>query len=205
MNISVLSPRKRTQRYPPPPPPPNKMHCWRQTIAVSWFIHVKIPYHIRICGLFGARSSVEIKSNRLVGVLYGIQTWRICKKWIESYLKKKKTGKKLWHIWINFMQHLCISSLHLAYIRNSFWKTHFFITHICQECTDISTPYYTPRTTKLFGGGGGGGGGGGVYWFHSVRLSVRPASGVRSVAFSVLVGSISYVYILSSNFRRCVV
>ena len=29
---------------------------------------------------------------------------------------------------------------------------------------------YTPRTTKLLGGGGGGGG---VYWFHSVRPSVR--------------------------------
>ena len=48
----------------------------------------------------------------------------------------------------------------------------------------------------------------GVYWFHSVRpsvrLSVRPASCVRSVAPTVLVGSISYLYILSSNFRRCV-
>ena len=45
----------------------NEMHCWRQIIAnmirsmvVSWFIHVKISYHIRICGLFGATSSVEI-------------------------------------------------------------------------------------------------------------------------------------------------
>ena len=45
----------------------NKMHCWRQildsmfrSMAVSWFIHVKIAYHIRICGLFGAKSSVEI-------------------------------------------------------------------------------------------------------------------------------------------------
>ena len=49
----------------------------------------------------------------------------------------------------------------------------------------------------------------GVYWFHSVRpfvcLSVRPASRVRSVAPTVLVGSISYLYILSSSFRRCVV
>ena len=39
----------------------------------------------------------------------------------------------------------------------------------------------------------------------SVRPSVRPASRVRSVAPTVLVGSISYLYILSSNFRRCVV
>ena len=34
--------------------------------------------------------------------------------------------------------------------------------------------------------------------------SVCPASSVRSVAPTVLVGSISYLHILSSNFRRCV-
>ena len=49
---------------------------------------------------------------------------------------------------------------------------------------------------------------GGVYWFHSVRPSVgpsvRPTSCVRSVAPTVLVGSISYLYLLSCNFRRCV-
>ena len=39
----------------------------------------------------------------------------------------------------------------------------------------------------------------------SVCPSVRPASRVRSVVPTVLVGSISYSYILSSNFRRCVV
>ena len=33
----------------------------------------------------------------------------------------------------------------------------------------------------------------GVYWFHSVRPSIRPASRVRSVALTVLVGSISYL------------
>ena len=56
----------------------------------------------------------------------------------------------------------------------------------------------------------------GGYWFHSVCLSVclsvgpsvcpsvRPASRVCSVAPRVLVGSTSYLYILSSNFRRCV-
>ena len=43
----------------------------------------------------------------------------------------------------------------------------------------------------------------------SVRLSVhpsrvRPASHVRSVAPTVLVGSISFLYILPSNFRSCV-
>ena len=38
----------------------------------------------------------------------------------------------------------------------------------------------------------------------SVCPSIRPASRVRSVAPTVLVGSISYLYIISSNFRRCV-
>ena len=62
--------------------------------------------------------------------------------------------------------------------------------------------YHTPCTTKLLE----------VYWFHSilpsVHLSVRPsiyyASHVRSVVPTVLVGSISYLCILSSNFSRCV-
>ena len=48
------------------------------------------------------------------------------------------------------------------------------------------------------------GGWGWVYWFHSVRPSVRPTSRVRSIAPTVLIGSISYLYILSSKFRRCV-
>ena len=61
MNISVLSLEKNNLKIA------NKMHCWRQilanmfrSMAVSWFIHVKMPYHIRICGLFGVRSSVAI-------------------------------------------------------------------------------------------------------------------------------------------------
>ena len=55
-----------------------------------------------------------------------------------------------------------------------------------------------------------------LYWFHYIRPSIRPsvrptvhlsvcpASRVHSVAPTVLVGSFSYLYILSSNFRRCV-
>ena len=52
----------------------------------------------------------------------------------------------------------------------------------------------------------------GVYWFHLVRLSVRPSvclsvcgqNRVRSVSSTILVGSISYLHILSRNFRKCV-
>ena len=67
--------------------------------------------------------------------------------------------------------------------------------------------YYTYRTTKLLGGY--------IGFTLSVRLSVvrpsvprpshvRPASHVRSVAPTILVESISYLHILSSNFRRFV-
>ena len=46
-----------------------------------------------------------------------------------------------------------------------------------------------------------------VYWFHFhlVRLSVCGQNRVRSVSLTILVvGSISYLHILSSNLRRCV-
>ena len=73
----------------------------------------------------------------------------------------------------------------------------------------------TPASTKLKGGR--------VCWFHlvhlsvcryvrpSVRLSIRPSvclsvdrNGVRSVSSTILIRSISYLHILSSNFKRCV-
>ena len=52
-----------------------------------------------------------------------------------------------------------------------------------------------PASTKLKGG---------VYWFHLVRLSVCGQNRVPSVSSTILMGSISYLHILSSNFRRCV-
>ena len=44
----------------------------------------------------------------------------------------------------------------------------------------------------------------GVYWYHLVRLSVCGQNRVRSVSSTILIGSLSYLHILSSNFRRCV-
>ena len=52
----------------------------------------------------------------------------------------------------------------------------------------------------------------GVHWFHFVRPSVRMSvhlslcgqNSVCSVSSTMLAGSISYLYILSSNFRMCV-
>ena len=55
--------------------------------------------------------------------------------------------------------------------------------------------YYTPRFNEVERR---------VYWFHLVRLSVCGQNRVCSVSSTILIGSISYLHILSSNFRRCV-
>ena len=73
----------------------------------------------------------------------------------------------------------------------------------CQSSLNISIDNYTPRFNEVERG---------VYWYHlvhlsvclSVRLSVCGQNRVRSVSSTILIGSISYVHILSSNFRRCV-
>ena len=62
---------------------------------------------------------------------------------------------------------------------------------------------YTPRFNEVDRG---------VYWYHLVRLSVRPSvrlsvcgqNRVRSVSSTILIGSISYLHILWSNLRKCV-
>ena len=60
---------------------------------------------------------------------------------------------------------------------------------------DVIWLYYTPRFNEVDRG---------VYWYHLVRLSVCGQNRVRSVSSTILIGSISYLHILSSNFRRCV-
>ena len=55
--------------------------------------------------------------------------------------------------------------------------------------------YYTPRFNEVERG---------VYWFHLVRLSICGQNRVRSVSSTIFARSISYLHILSSNFRRCV-
>ena len=55
--------------------------------------------------------------------------------------------------------------------------------------------HYTPRFNEVERG---------VYWFHLVRLSVCGQNRVRYVSSTIFVGSISYLHILSSKFRRCV-
>ena len=78
------------------------------------------------------------------------------------------------------------------------------ITEICpKECLTLknTSKFLYPLHNEVVGGGYTG-------FTPSVRpsicLSVRPASRVNSVAPTILIGSISFSYILSSNFRRCV-
>ena len=64
---------------------------------------------------------------------------------------------------------------------------------------DLIKTNHTPASTKLKGGYT-------VFTLSvcpSVRLSVCGQNGVRSVSSTILTGSISYLHILSSNFRRC--
>ena len=62
------------------------------------------------------------------------------------------------------------------------------------------TGYYTPASMKLKGGYAGFT----LSICLSVRLSVCGQNSVRCVSSTRLVRSISYLHILSSNFRRCV-
>ena len=77
-------------------------------------------------------------------------------------------------------------------------------TSRCQEFTAVLSisycfliyppPHPTPSPTKLKG----------VHWFHLVRLSVCGQNRVRCVSSTILATSISYLQILSTNFRMCV-
>ena len=71
-----------------------------------------------------------------------------------------------------------------------------FILHFLPPWTHlIRARTYNPRFNKVERG---------VYWYHLVRLSVCGQNRVRSVSSTILIRSISYLHILSSNFRRCV-
>ena len=71
------------------------------------------------------------------------------------------------------------------------------LNFIVKFLTYLSKYHYTPRFNKVERG---------VYWFHLVRLSVSVCgqNRVHSVSSTILIGSISYLHILSSNFRRFV-
>ena len=81
----------------------------------------------------------------------------------------------------------CENSLTILSLYNYSKSSQFFLVN-----------NYSPRSTKLKG----------VYLFHlvppSVRLSVCGQNRVRSASSRILTGSISCLYMLSSNLRSCV-
>ena len=72
---------------------------------------------------------------------------------------------------------------------------HFNFTHLIDLPTSLDEGFWYPRFNEVERG---------VYWYHLVRLSVCGHNRVRSVSSTILIGSISYLHILSSNLRRCV-
>ena len=92
-----------------------------------------------------------------------------------------------WWYW-NFWYDLHSTQLNL-------FTDHYLLYAISSYMLAYNCFCYTPRFNEVERG---------VYWFHLVRLSVCWQNRVRSVSSTILIGSISYLHILSSNFRRCV-
>ena len=87
------------------------------------------------------------------------------------------------------------------------WQLYFEMAPVCASATSIVHMKWLrfliipPASTKLKGGYTGIT----LSVCPSVRLSVCGQNRVRSVSSRILIGSILYLHILSSNFRRCVV
>ena len=91
-----------------------------------------------------------------------------------------------------YAKHILYSLLTTVHNRSESLSVHFkYISRFYYNNAPTPPP---PRKTKLEC----------IGFTPSVRPSVRPASRVRSVAPTVLVGSISFLYLLSSEWRRCV-
>ena len=137
--------------------------------------------------------------NELTTILY------VCY-WISScydQLLRVATMKFIWYHWRSV---LCATVTYSIFHKIYTWCTEFFclpysslwcdlLDHLLQVCFIIPS-----ASTKLKGGYTG--------FTLSVRLSVPLSicgqNRVRSVSSTIVVGSISYLHSLSSNFRRCV-
>ena len=139
--------------------------------------------------------------NRTIGVeVVILKAWSLNTLWIKIPITCEITLEmnatfvhvRAWYHWLQAISHYlsqCWPRSMSPYGANLSLLIEF------QPCKCSSTTwrilhFYTPLTTKLLG----------VYWFHcirpSLRLSIRSTSRVRSVAPTVLVGSISYLYII---------
>ena len=126
------------------------------------------------------------------------------------FISLAKMGKRHWNVLIRWIfcwlwqQAMVISN---TVIRHCDWWIHSTNPGLTTKQVSVMPYLYPPHKVVV-------GGYIGFYTHRTLRPSVcpsilclsriRPASRVRSVASTVLVGSISYSYILSSNFSRCV-
>ena len=102
------------------------------------------------------------------------------------------TNQLKWHISILSCITLRLSCLIFLFVLR--WRGFFYNI---DRCLYILMPYYyTPCFNEVKRG---------VFWFHLVSLFVFGLNRVQSVSSTILVRSISYLHILSSNFRKCVV
>ena len=80
-------------------------------------------------------------------------------------------------------------------LHQTYWAHRCPVQNKVRNIHSRGQTYYTPRFNEVERG---------VYWFHLVCLSICGQNRFRSVSSTILIGSISYLHILSSNFRRCV-
>ena len=131
----------------------------------------------------------SLATQMFVPLIFRLTTKKSSKYCITSPLWGDSTGDQ----WIPWQKVSSVGRITMLWYHIVFYG-HWLNFIVC---------YYTPAQRSCWG----------VYWFHSVcpsvcpsvRPSIRPTSCVRSVVPTVLVGSIWYLYILSSNFWRCVV
>ena len=161
-----------------------------------------LPLVPHICALSAhCRSfclSLNILAKCAVSLLTGREAWGGLVVTIVLILFKSDRLEAFYVFWARF--DFIITPCVIMIVSILWWVLWCCITFrsLKAACLNIVIP---PAQRSCWGGGGG------ILVSlrpSSVRPSVRPASRVRSVAPTVLVGSISYLYILSSNFRRCV-
>ena len=99
--------------------------------------------------------------------------------------------KLMWHPGIHIRRNLHLSDLQNFAVFKTDYTTYKEILPK-SACLDGN---YTPRFNEVERG---------VYWFLSICPSICRQNRVRSVSSTILVGSFSYLHILSSNCRRCV-
>ena len=126
---------------------------------------------------------LSLYHHEIVRNYYHWQKWCPC--------QRSRSEVKVTEVKTKFVPILGVSRLQLQFDFTDGYE----MTHKAWSSIEEVPYYYTPRFNEVERG---------VYWYHLDRLSVCGQNRVRSVSSTILIGSISYLHILSSNFRRCV-